>query len=160
MLSLKFLVGFAIGLVALVNAIPVSEDGLERVTLQDRNMSGKYSHSADYMNTFLSNKFFIDPDTASTLGYDPSFDYHDYSMVQAWMGKSKVTVGTVTGTELFNEVYKALDESCPSTGVWGHCGLNGINPKGEIRAKCHLPSGASGVISCEFIDLQDVRFRH
>jgi hypothetical protein len=49
MLFLNFLVGIDIALVALVNAAPVSEDGLQHITLQDRNMSGKYSHFADYM---------------------------------------------------------------------------------------------------------------
>jgi hypothetical protein len=49
MLFLNFLVGIAIALVALVNAAPFSKDALERITLQDRNMSGKYSHSADYI---------------------------------------------------------------------------------------------------------------
>jgi hypothetical protein len=110
------------------------------------------------MILFLTTRFSIDPDLVNTLGYDPSFDYHEYSMVQAWMGKDKTTVGSLTGNELFIKVKKALEESCPATNGAGHCAIYGTNPKGELRSSCEKSGG--GVISCESLDLQAVSYWH
>jgi hypothetical protein len=86
---------------------------------------------------------------ASTLGYDPSFDHHDYSMVQAWMGKAKVQVGDLTGNNLFWAVRNALLESCPSfPNGNGHCSTDWPEPKGEIRSHCTKKDGST--IPCKF----------
>ncbi|KAF1921582.1 hypothetical protein BDU57DRAFT_489495 [Ampelomyces quisqualis] len=46
------------------------------------------------------------------LGDDPSFDYHDYSLIQTWVGKDKVTVGTVIGPQLYSIVWDLLNVGC------------------------------------------------
>ncbi|KAH3995324.1 hypothetical protein HBH98_145100 [Parastagonospora nodorum] len=88
MFMYNFLLFLTIGLIALVSAAPLSEDGLELldITLPNRNMTAE--------------------------GYDPSFDYFDYSTIQIWMGKDKVSVGTMTGADLYKTVYALLDRRC------------------------------------------------
>ncbi|KAJ4359005.1 hypothetical protein N0V95_002540 [Ascochyta clinopodiicola] len=55
-------------------------------------------------------------DTITTLGYDPSYDYHGWATVEVWTGGSSrkpVNVGELTGSFLHNTVYNILDKACP-----------------------------------------------
>jgi hypothetical protein len=119
MLFLHLLVGFVIGLAAFANAVPLSEDGLQFLnsTTSGLNMSGKRYYTLGPQNlSSQSLKLSIDPDLTRTLGFDPSYDYHDYSTVQVWMGKRMVTVGSMTGDELYDTVSNLLHNNCRSTG--------------------------------------------
>jgi hypothetical protein len=97
MLALQFLLGLVLGLDALINAAPTSEDGLDplNITLPDLNMT--------------------------TQGYDPSFDYFDYSTAQVWMGTKPTYVGTMIGANLYRAVEKILNERCPSGSKYNEC---------------------------------------
>lgn len=66
-------------------------------------------------------------------GYDPSLEYHDYSTVQIWMGKDKVTVGDTVGQDLYNAVYGALDRNCPARN--GPSGCHGIKDA-NFESRC------------------------
>jgi hypothetical protein len=136
MLFLHFLVGLAIGLAAFVNAVPPSEDSINLLnSTSGLNMTGKHCYYSTPQN--LSSQLLnvlIDSDLATTLGYDPSYDYHDYSTVQAWMGKKMVTVGSMTGDELSKTVASLLHKNCRSTGGWGQCGGHPTNA--EFQSKC------------------------
>jgi hypothetical protein len=54
-----------------------------------------------------------DPALGDIAGYDPSYEYHDYSTAQIWLGRTKKSVGSVIGSELYGTVYKLLDHGCP-----------------------------------------------
>jgi hypothetical protein len=96
----------------------------------------------------------MDPNLATTLGYDPSYDWFHYSMVQAWMGKAKVTVGSLTGQPLYDAVFKALDQSCPATagGGEGHCLISKTNGYTDLYSKC-LWTWPAGIVSCNFLNI-------
>jgi hypothetical protein len=140
------------GLVAFVNAVPISEDGLQLINVASPglNMSGKYSHSLKYLHVPSGSLTVpIDPNLASTFGYDPSFEWHSYSMVQSWMGKDKVTVGNVIGQDLYDNIYEILDYSCPATGGEGHCSLIAPNGRNSFWSKC-LRSWPADIVHCKF----------
>lgn len=56
-------------------------------------------------------------DTASTLGYDPSYAHQGWATVAVWTGGSgrkPVNVGNVIDHELHTKVSRTLETSCPS----------------------------------------------
>lgn len=106
-----------------------------------------------YLNA-LSSNFSTDPTsnvstahTDSSLGYDPSFDWHAYSTLQAWMGKDKVTVGSMVGKELFKTVWHLLDKNCPASMKWGICDHI---PNAEFQSKCMLQWPAK-TTTCKYL---------
>lgn len=112
-------VGLLLGLNGCINAAPVDE-GLKAV------------------NISLPVK---------TAGYDPSFEYHDYSTVQIWMGKDKRTVGTMVGSDLYDRVWKLLDHGCPYNTPHNTCHSL---PSGlltfESRCMVTPPAGATDCV--------------
>jgi hypothetical protein len=109
MLALQFLLGLVLGLDALINAAPTSEDGLDplNITLPDLNMT--------------------------TQGYDPSFDYFDYSTAQVWMGTKPTYVGTMIGANLYRAVEKILNERCPSGSKYNIYAVQGEWANEKVR---------------------------
>ncbi|CAO2647448.1 Nn.00g083700.m01.CDS01 [Neocucurbitaria sp. VM-36] len=116
----NFFIGLVFGLAILVGAAPTPEDDLSNGNFVPFNLS-------------IPTNMTTDPALAGAAGYDPSFDYFDYSTVQVWVGRPQNTVGHVIGRELYGTVYQQLDHFCPDNsqtrwgGVkWGHCD----DPKG------------------------------
>jgi hypothetical protein len=78
-------------------------------------------------------------------------------MVQAWMGKAKSTVGTVIGQDLYNQIYKMLDDSCPATGGSGHCAVTKPNGRTDIVTKC-IRNWPADIVDCKLS--KDSRKKH
>ncbi|KAL6702630.1 hypothetical protein ACN47E_001299 [Coniothyrium glycines] len=113
---LHFLTGAFIflTLTTLISAFPVAEDNIRA------NISSLSLDSATLVtghSTVPVNVSFYDPGTASIAGYDPSFEWHDYSTVQIWIGRTPKSVGNTIGGHLYNKVYHMLDHDCPDVDV-------------------------------------------
>jgi hypothetical protein len=88
------------------------------------------------------------------MGYDPSFEYHDYSTIQIWMGKKKTAVGSMVGADLYRKVWGLLDAACPADSKFGEC----TDPKYvQFESRC-LRTWPGGVVPC-YTDIYDVYAR-
>jgi hypothetical protein len=141
-LHLNFLPGLLLSFIVVVHAVPVNGNGLDllNVTLSGGNMTS--TSPPPLCPSPLTSP--TDFNMSTIQGYDPSFEWHDYSMVQLWMGKDKVTVGDTTGQDLYNIVSSLLDKNCPSSSSWGIC--NHI-PNAEFTGRC-LKKWPSLTVDC------------
>ncbi|OAK97414.1 hypothetical protein IQ06DRAFT_380108 [Phaeosphaeriaceae sp. SRC1lsM3a] len=87
----------------------------------------------------------IDNSTVSIASNeDPSWDWHDYSTVQAWLGTRQVTLGSMVGYDLYQTVWSLLDKNCPASTKWGNCG--GV-PNAEFQSRC-MDRWPAGLVDC------------
>lgn len=142
MKAFSFFAGLAIGFAVLVGGAPTSKDDIVplNITMSSDNMtSGK---SSDTLRIFIhrTTANFNKGDTLGVAGYDPSFDYFDYSTVQVWIGREQQTVGWVIEKELYEKVWGELDRGCPdnSNDHWG----------GNAWGSCHDPKGLGWYTQC------------
>ncbi|KAF1848167.1 uncharacterized protein K460DRAFT_353185 [Cucurbitaria berberidis CBS 394.84] len=110
----NFCIGLVLGLAILVGAAPTPEDGVSDIEFVPLNVT-------------------VPMNTTASAGYDPSYEYHDYSTVQVWIGVTQQTVGWVIEKELYETVWSQLDRYCPDNSKdrwggnkWGSC----RDPKG------------------------------
>lgn len=82
-------------------------------------------------------------------GLDPSFEYFDYTLLQIWVGKAKVSVGDITGSVLYGTVYGILNGVCPpnikdaicNSDRIDHCFKTRTTVKGQVKeGKCKVLS--------------------
>ncbi|KAH7353159.1 hypothetical protein BKA66DRAFT_430561 [Pyrenochaeta sp. MPI-SDFR-AT-0127] len=115
----KFFLGLATGLRALAVAAPTPD---EVVPSLDTTLP--LNKNSDLVDT-------------NVTGYDPSYDYFDYSTAQVWIGRTRKTVGWVIEGELYRTVWGLLNHGCPDNS-------------GDVRYRgfCHAPPGLSFPTKC------------
>jgi hypothetical protein len=78
----------------------------------------------------------------------PAYDrdtetYHGYALVETWIGRTAVNVGSLTGTGLYNSFVAALRSECPAIATnW--CSYHGGNAKIPTNYVKDTRSGTTG----------------
>lgn len=83
------------------------------------------------------------------MAYDPSEDWHDYSMTQVWLGKKGVTVGNLVGFPLYTRISTLLNMACPEGPTNGRkdC-YSGMRQTFQSLCLEKLPSDT---VKCKFL---------